>query len=258
MSNALIGHTGFVGGNLLRQGQFDALFNSANIGEIRGRAFDLLVSAGAPAAKWIANREPEKDRAQIEGLVEHVRAVQARSAVLISTIDVYDRPIDVDEDSEPHVSGGCPYGHHRLWLEQCFREQFSELLIVRLPGLFGDGLKKNLVYDLLHDNRLDLIHPDSVFQFYCLDDLWADIGIARAAGLSLINFATEPLGVREVAGEAFGIRFENPQPPGPPARYDFRSRHAALYGGQGGYLRDRAQVLEAMRRFVRRSGWRGK
>jgi hypothetical protein len=59
MSSALIGHTGFVGGNLRRQGSYDELYNSKNIESIAERSFDLVVSAGAPAAKWIANREPE-------------------------------------------------------------------------------------------------------------------------------------------------------------------------------------------------------
>ena len=36
-----------------------------------------------------------------------------------------------------------------------------------------------------------------------------------------------------------------------PARYDFRSKHAALYGGAGGYLQDRARVLSSLRDFVR-------
>ena len=51
---ALIGYSGFVGGNLLRQRSFDACFNSSNIEAIAGRSFDLVVCAGAPAEKWKA------------------------------------------------------------------------------------------------------------------------------------------------------------------------------------------------------------
>ena len=50
---ALIGNTGFVGGNLLRQQPFDALFNSKNIDDIAGRSFDLVVCAGVRAEKWL-------------------------------------------------------------------------------------------------------------------------------------------------------------------------------------------------------------
>ena len=71
MSNALIGYSGFVGSTLLKQGSFDTLYRSSNIGEIEGKTFDTLVCAGAPAQKWIANREPEADLQKIEGLIAH-------------------------------------------------------------------------------------------------------------------------------------------------------------------------------------------
>ena len=41
--NALVGYSGFVGSNLDRQAQFDAHYNSSNIGELRGRDLKLLV-----------------------------------------------------------------------------------------------------------------------------------------------------------------------------------------------------------------------
>ena len=65
---ALIGYTGFVGGNLSAQRPFDALYNSSNIDDIAGRAFDLIVCAGARAEKWKANADPERDLANIESL----------------------------------------------------------------------------------------------------------------------------------------------------------------------------------------------
>jgi nucleoside-diphosphate-sugar epimerase len=154
--------------------------------------------------------------------MDHLGEVRAHRTVLISTIDVYDSPVGVDEESEPHSSGGCAYGHHRLWLEQFFRKRFTNLLIVRLPGLFGNGLKKNVIYDLLHDNDLHKVNAESTFQFYSLDDLWADIDVARKASVALVNFATEPVSVAEVARQAFGFEFNNPTPPGSPAHYDFR------------------------------------
>lgn len=68
MSDALVGHTGFVGGNLAAQLRFDALFNSKNIETIRGKRFRRLVVSAMPAEMWIANRDPVADRATLERL----------------------------------------------------------------------------------------------------------------------------------------------------------------------------------------------
>ena len=62
MTQALIGYSGFVGSTLFKQHAFESLFRSTNIGEINGQIFDTVVCAGAPAQKWIANRDPEADR----------------------------------------------------------------------------------------------------------------------------------------------------------------------------------------------------
>lgn len=245
---ALIGHTGFVGGNLMRQTTFDGCYNSRSIDEIAGHSFDLLVCAGAPAEKWRANREPEVDRQNIARLVRALASVTAARTILISTVDVYPDPVAVDESSPIDAERCHAYGRHRLELEQFFRERF-DALVVRLPGLFGRGLKKNVIYDFLHDNQISQIHADAQFQFYPLDLLWRDIETASGAGLQLLNVATEPMTVANVAMDVLGIEFDN-RPPGTPARYDVRSRHAALFGGRGGYLYERQTVSRALRQFA--------
>src|SRR5262245_57824253 len=251
MTAALIGHTGFVGGNLLQQRPFDAVFNSKNIEEIAGRSFDLVVVSGMPAAKWIANRDPAADRAVLDRLVGCLRQVRSAQVVLISTVDVYPTPVGVDEDTPIETSAQLPYGRHRLLLEHEARAHFPRVLTVRLPGLFGTGLRKNAVYDLLHDNEVHKVNAAGVFQFYNLDRLWDDVQTALRFGLPLVNFVTEPTSIREVAREGFGMEFDN-DPGAPAARYDIRSKHAAHFQGSAGYLYTRTQVLAELRQFVSR------
>ena len=85
----LIGHTGFVGGNLVRQYAFEDCYNSRNIEQIRGRSYDLLVCCGVSAVKWQANQFPAEDRAGIDRLLENLASVTAARSILISTVDVY-------------------------------------------------------------------------------------------------------------------------------------------------------------------------
>jgi nucleoside-diphosphate-sugar epimerase len=243
---ALIGSTGFVGSNLLRQCPFEHCYHSTNIDDIRGREYDLIVCAGAPAAKWRANQAPDADRACIGRLCDALRHAWARELVLISTIDVYGRPEGVDEDIAPVEA--TSYGRHRLELEEFVAAHFLTRTI-RLPALFGPGLKKNAIFDLLHNNQVEKLDSRGTFQFYDVGRLWQDIEIARRADLSLVHFATEPTSLAEVAREAFGRAFTN-ETTAVPARYDFRTRHAHMYGGDNGYLMSSAEVLAALRRFV--------
>jgi nucleoside-diphosphate-sugar epimerase len=253
MATALIGYSGFVGGALLRQTAFDARYNSANIAEIEGRDYELVVCAGAPAVKWQANRQPEADWANLSRLMNHLGKMSARRFLLVSTVDVYPDPRGVNEDSPVDESRAEPYGRHRHRLEEFVRESFSNACVVRLPGLFGEGLKKNFVYDLLHKNCLHLTHAESVFQFYDLSRLWADLQTALRRGLPLVNFATEPVSARDVAARCFGVRFENVTET-PPASYDMRTKHAALFGGRGEYFCSAEETFERIRRFAASRG----
>lgn len=245
MKAALIGHTGFVGGNLLRERPFTGRYNSANIDRIGGH-FDLIVCAGAPAAKWKANQDPAADRACLARLMAALERVHTRRFVHISTVDVYGQPTGVDEDFSP--SGATAYGRHRLELEQFVRDRFHAL-VVRLPALFGPGLKKNAIYDLMNNNQIEKIDTRSVFQFYNLRRLWRDIRIAAGARLSLIHLATEPVAMSEVASRVFRKEWVNPLPGIPPS-YDVRTKHAALFGGSGGYISDKMRVLAELAEFV--------
>ena len=150
MADAIIGYTGFVGGNLARQAGFDFSYNSSNIADIKGQNFKLLVCAGARAEKWLINANPGADVLNINSMIECLREVSAERFVLISTVDVYDRTSGVNEETPIIPERSEPYGRNRYYLEQFARDNFKKCLIVRLPALFGNGLKKNFIYDLAH------------------------------------------------------------------------------------------------------------
>ena len=250
MRRALIGHTGFVGGNYARQRAFEACYRSIDIETIAGQHFDLVVCAGAPGTKWLANQEPERDREALQRLMRPLERVRAERFVLLSTIDVFPAPRGVDEASPVDGAAASPYGRHRRELEEFVASRFGNHLIVRLPGLFGPGLKKNPIYDLLHENRLEAVPSDGLFQFYDLTRLAADLDTAGRAGLALVHFATEPVRIAEVAQHAFGRAFENPFGARAP-RYDLRTRHAAAFGRSGWYLASKAETLAGIAAFAR-------
>lgn len=248
-NRALIGHTGFVGSNLAKQIPFDAFFNSTNCDEIRGKHFDEIYCAGISAVKWKANKDPEGDWGAIAPLLKNLEQVTADRFVLISTVDCYANPHKVDESTPIDESKLHPYGLHRYRVEQFVGQRFPKVNVIRLPGLFGPGLKKNAIYDFIHNNNVGAIDSQAIFQFYDLRRLSSDIATAIAHDLPLVNFSTAPTAVRDIAKKVFDMEFDNKLSASPPD-YDMRSLHAAAFGGQGAYLMSAEQVFSALRNFV--------
>lgn len=249
MADALIGHSGFVGSALLRQRSFDSVYRSTDIDGIRGRSFDLVVCAGAPAQKWIANKDPEGDRRNIERLISCLQTVECNRFVLASTVDVFRNPVGVDEDSPADDDGHHAYGAHRRLLERFVQDRFPGHLVVRLAGLVGPGLRKNVIFDFLNDNNLQAIDSRGLFQFYPMVNLWFDLRTALGAGLNLVHLTAEPVSVAEVAAEGFGRDFDQ-HLENPPATYDMRTRHASVFGGRGHYQYDKRETLQAIRAYA--------
>lgn len=150
MKTQLVGDTGFVGSNLQSEYTFDELYNSKNITEAYGKNPDLLVYSGVPAQKFLANKEPEKDFEIIENAINNIKKINPKEIVLISTIDVYKEPVNVNEDTKIDTENLQPYGYNRYYLEKWVSENIENHLIVHLPGLYGKNIKKNFIYDLIH------------------------------------------------------------------------------------------------------------
>jgi len=249
MSSALIGYSGFVGTTLLKQQHFDSLFKSDNVKDIEGRHFDTVVCAAAPAQKWIANRSPEADRENIERLMGHLKKVSCDRFILISTVDVFSVPIGVNEQTPVNEKGLHPYGLHRRALEKFVEAHFQHSLIVRLPGLVGPRLRKNIIFDFLNDNSTNLIDTRDTFQFYPTVNLWYDIRVSLEAGLRLVHLASEPIRVYEVSKYGFGRGFEQVCER-EPVKYDMQSNYVKHFGVTGNYQYSRRETLQAIRAYA--------
>lgn len=301
---ALIGYTGFVGTTLRRSLACDALYNSANVEQIAGERFDEVICAAAPATMWQANRDPAGDRANIRRLFDALARAEAGRVILISTIAVFADPAAANTESRAAFEPEKAYGRHRRELEELVTARFPHTHVVRLPALFGPGLRKNFVFDLVNPvpsflrppayealaqpelagryygwdealgmwalNRTALAasadraaltaavedaglaarnftNSSSTFQYYNMDRLAGDLARITAAGLATVNICSAPLAAADLCRELTGRTFANPAPP--VVHEDMRSDHAALWGGQDGYLYDRASVLADLKAF---------
>lgn len=302
MKDALIGATGFVGQNLQKQHHFSLLYNSKNISEIVGQSLDILVCAGIPANMQIANQNPEKDLEEIQKLMEYFTKIKVKNFVLISTIAVYKQPILAVKENSPMsvYEHQMAYGKNRFGAEQKVREIFPNALILRLPALFGFGLKKNLIYDLLHPlptffkkaafenlqqalssqekeilnqyyffepekqifilknkeknkellkilekyqaTSLAFTHPESLYQFYHLKNLWKDIQKALQANWTDFNLSSPALSAQKVSETLTGKNLWNRQ--APLYQYDMQTQHNST-----NYTYTQEEVLQELTEF---------
>jgi hypothetical protein len=302
----IVGCTGFVGSNIASKYRFDGRFNSKNIEDAFGAKPDLLVFCGVPAEMFLAASNPAADLAVVENAAENIRKIAPKRMALVSSIAVMDNADGTDEDCAVDASKLTPYGLHRYKLEQTAREIVPGCLVVRLPALFGRGLKKNFIYDMLsyfpamlnktkfdefsasesiiadcyklQDNgfyklnvpdgrknalrsaferlnfsAIDFTDSRSVFQFYNLAYLWEHIEIALINDIPLLHLAAAPLSAAEVYREITGGEFTN-EISAKPFNYDFRTKHAALFGGGSGYIFSRAKVLSDLKAFMAENG----
>lgn len=155
----LVGSTGFVGGNLAAAHPFGAQCHSTDVAVQYGTAPELCVYAGVPAAMFLANADPDADLAVMAAARENLRRIAPQRVVLISSIAVYADSRGRDEQSPLPDGALPPYGRNRLQLERWVRQDFPQALIVRLPALYGAGLKKNFLFDL-HTITPAMLRPE--------------------------------------------------------------------------------------------------
>ena len=192
--DALIGYTGLVGSTIREKLSFSTteLYRSTNINDIQGKSFRNVYFAGVPAVKWMANKFPDEDITIINGLKDVLKTVTCEQFILISTIDVHDHKFPKQNEDVVHVSNE-PYGSHRYGFEEFIKEQFDNTYIFRLPALFGLGLKKNILFDLMNDNCLTNVNVNSKLQWYNLQWLYPDIQKCLYFGIKTVNLYPEPI-----------------------------------------------------------------
>jgi hypothetical protein len=248
MRSALIGYTGFIGGNLVRQRAFDRVYNSKDISSIRGEKFDVVVCAGITALKWWANQNEAEDRTRIDALLSDLSFIRTEKVILISTVDVYPSVTVVDETFDCRSRPNHAYGANRLHFEDNVRNLFPSVSIGRIGGVFGAGLKKNVIYDLLNDNCLDLINPASTFQYYNVSRLWRDLVHVMEHNIPLINLVSEPVVTSDIIDRCFpgkqvGINAA------PEVHYDVRTLYSREFAGPPHYLVDARSIVAEVAEF---------
>ena len=199
MKKVLIGYSGLVGSSL-NHNKFDLLINRKNISEFTNtnpEVSELYISAG-DARKWMAKKDENKFRSDSEELIKKIVKINAKKVILFSTIDVYDGQLEVTEKDIPNPIH--PYGKVSLEKENQILNSFSNVRIIRLPGLFSKNLSKNFIFDLLN-NREEYIYNqnlNSTYQYFDLSRLESFMVDFKKNKSNIINLVTEPISIYDI------------------------------------------------------------
>lgn len=251
MKKALIGYTGFLGSNIKRQYKFNFFFNSKNIHKIKNKSFDLIVCCAPNAEKWIANKNPDKDLNNIKKLIKNLKSVKSKKFILLSTVDVFYKPIGVTEKTIINEKKLNPYGLNRRIFEKFVSSHFKNFLIIRLPGLFGPGLKKNAIFDLHNNNQIFKIDDRSIYQFYPVINLWKNIKLSIKHKLKIVHFNSQPISIKELSLLCFNKEFDN-KVQKTPQKYNVKSIYVKkLYKINSFYHIDKKKIISKIKKFIK-------
>lgn len=255
----ILGWTGLVGQTLFHQliatgtdPVHILTYNSKNLQEIRGVTFQTLYIACMPATKWWANKYPDEDKATLSNVLEALNKVQANRVILISTVDVLQSDQEANEESQAWATH--TYGHNRRLLEIWVQSKWPATShILRLPALFGRGLKKNALYDLIHNNNCTAICLDSQFQWYNLAHLTKDIQTTIRLNIRIIHLVSPPIPMREIIQCWFQPKsqFCNGTQP---VKYNLTTCHGGTPDGP--YNCTKEKLLQQMGEWITWEQWR--
>ncbi len=173
----LFGHKGFVGSGissfLTQQNISFVGIDRENYDAYKGKSCDIFINAGGNSAKRLAAQNPQADfQKNVLDTFATLQDFLCKKYVYLSTIDVY-RDVSDQKKSEESMAGFLVnsenksvlsnYGFHKLLAEQLVKQYASNFLILRLGGMVGPNLKKNAVFDILH-NQL-FVNPLSEYQY---------------------------------------------------------------------------------------------
>lgn len=246
----LIGNTGLIGQTLSSEWHFDCTFNSSSIHEFEKKApenSDLYLSC-LPATKYLVNRNIIQDIENITSILKQIQKIKYNKVFLFSTIDVYlESPKHSNEDTIPTINT-MNYGSNRYIFERLVQQKltYTDLKIIRLPGLFGNFLKKNVLFDLKNSNNLDQINLNSRYQWYYLQDLVSDIeAIEKNPHTQIFNLFTEPVSTQEIV-DLFFPQLKPLGHYGNKIDYDYKTKTTTT-----GYWKSSDYVLNALQKWLR-------
>lgn len=221
---AIVGE-GLIGKRLAKFVNPTHTFNSKTLLDLPMNDYDTVYVAAPSGNRIWASENPGFDQASTGLLIRNLLVTRCNRIVLMSTGDTQVRP----------DSG---YGKNRLELETAVRGRFSNHYIIRLPGLIGNDITKNILYDIKHQTEwATKINTLTKQQWYPLDNLEQDITSILSNDQREVNLVSEPILNQDIVDQ-FKQSTVNTTSPG--INYDL-----------GPYTYTKEEIFEAISLYLR-------
>lgn len=156
---ALFGANGFVGKSLFaslsKVGKYEVTsVTRDNYSDSIGKFYNIIINSAMPAARFWAENNPDKD---------FLESVKKTSDILYGC--TFDKFVQISS-----VSARCQlntvYGRHKLAAENLCN--YGNNLIIRLSSMFGRGLNKGVLIDMLNGRKV-FTNGESRYSFCSVD-----------------------------------------------------------------------------------------
>jgi nucleoside-diphosphate-sugar epimerase len=156
---AIIGANGFVGKAItkafLQSGENDVVQVVSDNYELikeQQTKFDIIIHSAMPSKRWWAANNPIEDfDATVRLTADILYNWKFKKIALISSVSA-------------RLQTNHPYGRHKHLAEVLVSDHSSENVIFRLGGLFGEGLDKGVIFDMIEGNEV-FMTSESAFNY---------------------------------------------------------------------------------------------
>lgn len=131
--------------------------------------------------RLLVRNNPEKDLSDVHSVANKIKLINPKKCILIGTVDSL-------------LNNNHPYSKNRRLLEELY--DFN--IIIRLPNLIHNDIRKNLLWDLKHQTWLDSHNLNSTQQWYDLNQLSTDIEHVEKIDHKQYNLVSAPIANKNI------------------------------------------------------------
>lgn len=194
-STAVIGAGGFIGANLLQhlktlQSKVVPIYRNTHLDSISDQYFDRVFFCAGNSKTYLTKQLPLHClKESISDLYTYLSKLRYGKFILISSVIVYPQQLKLKcEHSKISLDDLTLYGAHKLLAEHYVKQFAASWLVIRPTGFLGDGLKKNLLFDLKNNRKDIYLTIDSQIDYIPIAYFCeAAIALARKADNEIVN-----------------------------------------------------------------------